>query len=168
MEGLVLVAKREDAFIALTRLYEAGKIELEYEAIVVGRLQPSSKHVRLEVDADAVRDRGEICLPSSNPDLGDRIVSTRYRVLKETRSNAGEHLTTVVAWPTSSPVKHQIRRAFQEVGHPVIGDKTYGIGIKINSKTLCAALLRVSFMHPFLVQDKALLDVSLPNLTFSR
>jgi 23S rRNA pseudouridine1911/1915/1917 synthase len=113
--GCMVVAKTDEAHLALSAQFAAHKVERVYHASVCGEL---------------ARDRGEIhAAIARHPthrkrmavtDDGGRTAQTSYRVLERLRE-----ATLVEALPHTGRT-HQIRVHFQFIGRPVAGDATYG------------------------------------------
>ncbi len=101
--GLMLVAHSPRAAAALSKLWQALAVEKLYQVRVRGLLPGA--------------DEGVIDEP-----LDGRPAQTRYRVLE--RDPAREETELEVRLITGR--KHQIRRHFAGLGHPVLGDRRYG------------------------------------------
>ncbi len=107
-DGLVLVAHERKAAALLSELLRNGSIEKQYLVWVRGNLFQQ-------------RDQGLIDLS-----LDGRPASTRYTVLEY--DAAADQSRVQVQILTGR--RHQIRRHFDMIGHPVMGDPRYGTGNK--------------------------------------
>jgi 23S rRNA pseudouridine1911/1915/1917 synthase len=114
--GCLVVAKNDETHVALSAQFAGRKVKKIYQAIVCGKL---------------AREAGEICAaiarhPSHRKrmavrdDHSGRAAHTSWRVLK--RLNAA----TLVEAQLHTGRTHQIRVHFQFLGHPLVGDATYG------------------------------------------
>ncbi len=120
VSGLVLIAHDRKAAARLSELLRSGRIAKYYMVWVRG-------------DLNQRRDGGKIDLP-----LDDRPSSTWYEVLQydplSDQSRARVQILT--------GRRHQIRRHFDLIGHPVMGDPRYGRGNKNRTgMRLCAHAL---------------------------
>jgi tRNA pseudouridine32 synthase / 23S rRNA pseudouridine746 synthase len=125
--GLVLVAHDAAAAAALSALLREAKVVKRYRAEVTG-------------DVEAGRGReGTIEIP-----LDDKVARTSFRVLS--RDAARDTTTLEVTIETGR--HHQIRRHFEAIGHPVLGDPRYGAGNK-NREGMRLAAVYLAFPEPF-------------------
>jgi 23S rRNA pseudouridine1911/1915/1917 synthase len=133
--GLMVVAKHDAAHHELTRQFQAREVEKEYVALVWGVVQAGRR-----IDAPIGRD-----------DVDRKKMSTRARRARHavTRVTAAEHLRGVsllrVAIATGRT--HQIRVHLSTIGHPIVGDATYG-GLRRRVPAHLDAVLRLE--RPFL------------------
>ena len=133
--GLLVVAKTASAYADLTGQLERRAFHKVYLALVRGRIEPS----RAVIESPIARD------PSNRQRMavveGGRDAISRYRVLAR---YAGCSLVEVKLVTGRS---HQIRVHFGSLGHPLVGDRTYGRGPHpIARQFLHAAVL--GFRHP--------------------
>lgn len=105
-DGLMIIAHHRKAAHALSELFAAQKIEKRYCVVVKGQVAQS---------------HGQIDLP-----LDDKPALTLYLVI-----HYNEHANTTDLQVTIKTGRtHQIRRHFEAIGHPVLGDPKYGTGNK--------------------------------------
>ncbi len=102
--GLMLIAHNGNANQGLGKLWATQKVGKKYWAEVLGHVE---------------EEEGQIDTPIEGKDS-----LTYYRVL-ERRAD-----TTLVEVEIKTGRKHQIRKHFLELGHPVMGDPRYGRGNK--------------------------------------
>ena len=127
VEGLVLVAHDSQAAAALSALLREAKVVKRYRAEVVG-----------DVEADRGAE-GTIDLP-----VDDKPARTSFRVL----SRDADRNTTTLEVTIETGRHHQIRRHFEAIGHPVVGDPRYGTGNK-NREGMRLAAVYLAFREPF-------------------
>ena len=118
--GLVVIAKSGPVARALGGMFEGGKVEKAYVAIVHGRVASDT----LRIDASLGKDEtSEVAIKDCvRPDgaLAETLVSIARRFARED----GEYSLVDVLPRTGR--KHQIRIHLAHVGHPIVGDKLYG------------------------------------------
>lgn len=125
VSGLMLVAHTADAASGLSRLFRENLITKKYRAVLRG-------------DAGPVGTEKIIDLP-----LDGKKAKTAFTVL----SNDKEKNTSIVDVSIESGRLHQIRRHFDMIGHPVMGDPKYGRGNK-NREGLRLTAYYLSFRCP--------------------
>lgn len=117
--GLVLCAKTPHAHYRLSRQMEAGRLERIYLALVQGWLERDKG----TVDAPIRRVEGALSRREVGPG-GQRAV-THYEVLARYAGADGTRMSLVRA-KLETGRTHQVRVHFAYLGHPLIGDVTYG------------------------------------------
>lgn len=119
--GLMVVAKTLAAHTALTRQLAARSVRREYEALVAGRVAKAGI-VAAALGRDP-RQRTRIAVRPEN-DSGARPAVTHFRALRHYLRDSVE--ATLVECRLETGRTHQIRVHMQHLGHPVVGDQTYG------------------------------------------
>jgi 23S rRNA pseudouridine1911/1915/1917 synthase len=114
--GCLVVAKNDEIHLALSKQFAARTVGKIYHAILCGELARDSGEIRAAIARHpthrkrmAVRD-----------DHSGRAAHTTYRVLERLNS------ATFVEVHLHTGRTHQIRVHFQFLGHPLVGDQTYG------------------------------------------
>ncbi len=136
--GLLLVAKDDATHIGLSEQIKEHSLTRKYIAIVHGNF----KNDEGTVDAPIGRhptDRKKMCITEKN----SKNAVTHYRVLQRFMEY------TLVECKLETGRTHQIRVHMASLGHPVMGDKTYGV--KKEKYNLSGQLLHakiVGFIHP--------------------
>src|SRR5262249_7228061 len=153
--GLLVVAKTEDAYLALVEALREREVKRVYHAIVWGDPGPNEGHVDLPIGRDP-KDRKRMAVvrgPAGKP------ARTRWRVLER------YGLATLVEARLETGRTHQIRVHMSAVRHPVVGDPVYGgrvkkmLSLRQSERSLADALLRLlrrqalhaaelEFVHP--------------------
>jgi 23S rRNA pseudouridine1911/1915/1917 synthase len=139
--GLLVIAKTPEAWQTLTRALAARRVARRYLAVVAGRVEaeagtidrPIGRHPRWR-QRMAVRPPGQ-----------GRPAVTHYRVLERFRGH------TLLELRLETGRTHQIRVHLASMGHPVVGDETYGRGrarspVPLGGLALHATALE--FVHP--------------------
>ncbi|MFT5778830.1 MAG: 23S rRNA pseudouridine1911/1915/1917 synthase [Crocinitomicaceae bacterium] len=135
--GLVIVAKTAKAHARLGELFENRAIDKTYSALVQGK--PSHQEISTKIDG--------------------KEAFTRMTVLKSERSLRNEFVSLIELKPSTGRT-HQLRIHCAQVGHPIIGDKIYGIeGEVMSHKGLFLCAQKLKFRHPITNEE---LEVSMP------
>lgn len=142
--GLLAVAKTDVAHRSLAQQFAEHSIERAYHAIVWGNPIPPAGRIDKRIGRSHVRTRMTIV-----SDRG-KSAATLYETKARYRSVA-----SMVECRLETGRTHQIRVHMAAIGHPLIGDKTYG-GTRGNTLTLDRVKsLPVSFprqaLHAFLI-----------------
>jgi len=136
--GLLVVAKTEEAYLALVEALRAREVTRLYQALVWGDPGPNHGFVDLPVGRDP-RDRKRMAVVRQ----GGRPARTHWRV--EERFG----LASRVEARLETGRTHQIRVHMAAVRHPVVGDPTYGgrarksLSLRPSERSLADALLRL-------------------------
>ena len=135
VSGLMVVAKTARAQVALGRSFEHRKVEKQYRALVVGRVEGSG---RIEMAIEG------------------RPASTRYSVVQHTPSYSMGWWTTLDLWPETGRT-HQLRRHMASLGAPIVGDDLYtGDVPNIRKKGLFLFSMGIRIAHPICGGDVSL------------
>jgi 23S rRNA pseudouridine1911/1915/1917 synthase len=154
--GLMVVAKHDRAHEALARQFHDREVEKEYVALVWGVVQ-AGRRIDLPIGRD----------PANRQKMSARARRARTAVTRLTRA---EHLrgVTLVHVAIATGRTHQIRVHLSAIGHPIVGDPTYG-GVRRHVAGDLQPLLRLerpflhaarlAFRHP---ADERPLDFTVP------
>jgi 23S rRNA pseudouridine1911/1915/1917 synthase len=141
--GLLVVAKTDRAHQGLAEQFAAhgadGRLERRYLAIVWG----APERTRGTIDANLARshaNRTKIAVVGA--EAGRRAV-TRYEVLATyprvaKQGAASEPIASLLALTLETGRTHQVRAHLAHIGHPLLGDMTYGAGFKASARNLSA------------------------------
>jgi RluA family pseudouridine synthase len=116
--GLVVLGRTPGALRDLGRQFAAGAVRKRYLAVVTGEVGPRAGVIDLPIGADPggpLRGRQRVGGPAA------REARTRFRVL----ARRDGYSLLALAPETGRP--HQIRVHLAAIGHPVAGDRLYGL-----------------------------------------
>ena len=150
--GLVIAAKNDAAHLALSRQLANRELSRVYEAIVCGKVKNDAGTIDAPVGRHPT-DRKRQSVTSKNA----RQAVTHYEVLA--RYNGYTH----VRCKLETGRTHQIRVHMTHIGHPILGDLTYGR--KKAEKGLsgqCLHAKELQFIHPS-TGELIKLDTELPD-----
>lgn len=126
--GALLIGKTTSCIRTLNQMFEAKEIHKTYLAIAIGKMKPE----------------GNIHTP-----IDDKPSETDYRVIQSSHSERFGALNLVKLYPRTGR-RHQLRQHLASIGHPILGDKEYGIeSLILNGKGLYLHAHRLEFVHPF-------------------
>ena len=138
--GLLLVAKDDEAQAFLVTALRARQIERRYLCLVKGVPAPASGTVQAPVGRHPRRRTAMAVVPGGRPAV------THYRVVEA----GGDCALLELALETGRT--HQIRVHLAHIGHPVLGDRTYGgqteLAIELGLARPFLHAHRLSFPHP--------------------
>ncbi len=120
--GVVLVARTQEAFAYLKKLFQTRAIQKTYLALVAGRVAAEQGTIEKPIGLIS----GTVRRTVHRLERAKMVkqASTGYRVLERFGEGAGA-MTLVEVHPATG-VTHQIRVHLAAIGHPVIGDPLYG------------------------------------------
>ncbi|MFZ0959541.1 MAG: RluA family pseudouridine synthase [Terriglobia bacterium] len=134
--GLVLVAKNDVAHRRLSEQFKRREVHKTYTALVHGRMAAGSGEISKPVGRDPRR-RTRMKAGGIAP----REAVTKYRVMRRFGN-----FTLVEAMPQTGRT-HQIRVHLASLGHPVVGDTTYGAPAKLRFGESAEPTLPSTFLH---------------------
>jgi 23S rRNA pseudouridine1911/1915/1917 synthase len=140
--GVMVVARSQEALRALSAQFKARVVKKQYLALVAGVIKKGSGSIEVGLGRH-VKQRQKISVHT----LKAREAVTLYRV-KERFQNA-----TLVEVEIKTGRTHQIRVHMAHIGHPVLGDRTYGGArvLKLNAEEIPRQMLHaesLSLLHP--------------------
>lgn len=136
--GLMVIAKNSNIQRKISELFKTRQVLKAYKALVLGSFKESKGLIDLPLGRSRI-DRKKIEISAFN----GKNAQTEFEI--EDSLNACSLLNV---YPKTGRT-HQIRVHFSFIGHPVIGDKTYG-----NKETDCIANLmglKRQFLHSYLL-----------------
>ncbi len=160
--GLLVVAKSDRAHLGLAQQFAAhgadGRLERSYRALVWG-VPERPRGVIEAALARSAANRIKIAVVSEG---AGRRALTRYELLATYRDRDGKPVASLLKLTLETGRTHQVRVHLAHIGHPLLGDMTYGAGFKASARKLSedaqaalAALGRqalhaaqLAFVHP--------------------
>lgn len=136
--GLLLVAKNDNAHQKLSSQIKEHSLTRAYKALVHGNIKQDSGRIDAPIGRHP-SDRKKMTITDKN----SREAVTNFRVIER----YGRY--TFVECILETGRTHQIRVHMSKNGHPIVGDKTYGV--KKKEFNLAGQLLhayKVGFIHP--------------------
>ena len=138
--GLMVVAKTDASHAALSSQLKARKFNKGYTGLVMGILAPREALIDAPIGRDP-SNRKRMALDDRGRDS-----QTAYSAVK-----IFENKTLADVKPLTGRT-HQIRVHFASIGHPVVGDETYGRGDPNLSRHFLHAH-KLGFQHPVTGED---------------
>jgi 23S rRNA pseudouridine1911/1915/1917 synthase len=152
--GLLVVARTEDAYVALVAQLASRTVERTYLALTWGHFEAPSGVVDAPI-ARAARHRTRMAVSSAG-----RGARTRYDVVESFQDPAP---LTLVECRLETGRTHQIRVHLAAIAHPVVGDATYGGARERLGLTRPFLHARgLAFDHP-VTDDRCRFDSPLPD-----
>lgn len=149
--GLLVVAKTNDAHLFLSDQLGDRSLSREYYALVHGNIKEDGGTVDAPI-ARSENDRKKMAVAykNSRDAVTDFFVEERFGIY------------TLVRCKLRTGRTHQIRVHMKHLGHPIVGDKTYGV--KKEEFNLTGQLLhagKIGFIHP-VTKEKVYFTAPLP------
>lgn len=135
--GLIVVAKNDKAHISLAKQLENKTCRRIYLALLEGEVKNDAGHIETKIGRNP-KDRTKMAVTERG-----RTAITDYKVVKRYSGY------TLCEFSLKTGRTHQIRVHAKYMGHPVVGDREYGI--KKQKFNLDGQLLharRLEFIHP--------------------
>lgn len=135
--GILLVGKTSSSIIALNKLFETKAIKKTYYAVTIGNMKAN----------------GEI-----NTAVDGKPSQSNYTLCKTVSSERFGQLNLVKLEPQTGR-RHQLRQHLSGIGHPILGDKDYGIApLILSGKGLYLHAYALKFRHPFTNEELCITD----------
>jgi len=134
--GVMVVAKNNAAHINLTKQFKKHSIERCYVALVEGRIEFDEGAIDVPLKRHSI-DRKKMSVSFADE---SKDAHTIYKVLKRYADK-----TAVALFPQTGRT-HQLRVHLNYLGHPILGDLTYGL--RKNFPRLALHAKTLGFFHP--------------------
>ena len=138
--GLMIIAKTEAAYLKLKEMFREHEVEKTYHALVQGHMDPSTGTIDAPIDRHPKEDHRFAVVATGKESI------THYEVIEYYRS------VSLVKVELETGRTHQIRVHFSALGHPLVGDTTYGadpvLGKKMKMSRPWLHALELRFTHP--------------------
>ena len=132
--GVMVVAKTDRAHRALTRQFadhgRQGPLERRYLAFVWGAPDRSKGVIEAPIDRHP-RSRDKMTVRE-----GGRDAVTHWEVLERYQGTDGKPVASMLDCRLETGRTHQIRVHLSHIGHPLMGDETYGSGFRTKAAHL--------------------------------
>jgi 23S rRNA pseudouridine1911/1915/1917 synthase len=135
--GLLVVARGEEAQRGLAAQVAAREVERIYLALAGGHLDSRTGTIDAPIGRER-RTRTRMAVSGA----GAREARTHFRVLELL------HAASYVEVRLETGRTHQIRAHFAAIGHPLVGDPTYGAGETYGLDRQFLHAHRLGFVHP--------------------
>ncbi len=133
--GLLVVAKHDQAHKGLSEQFAAhgrdGRLQRAYVALVWGTPARPQGTVDTHLDRKATN-RQKMAVVKS----GGKHAITHYSLLESFTNGEGRFILSQIECRLETGRTHQIRVHMAHVGHPVLGDATYGSGYAASARNL--------------------------------
>ncbi|WP_026391408.1 RluA family pseudouridine synthase [Haploplasma modicum] len=134
--GLLLVAKSDLAHKRLAKQIANHEIDRNYYAICYGTFKESTGTINMPIKRDP-KDRLKMAVVKDG-----REALTNFKVLEQYRNHSLLELSLITGRT------HQIRVHLSHIGHPILGDQTYGPRKFYGNTGQYLHAFRLSFKHP--------------------
>jgi 23S rRNA pseudouridine1911/1915/1917 synthase len=138
--GLMIIAKTEAAYLTLKEMFRNHEVEKTYHALIQGHMDPATGTIDAPIDRHPKEDHRFAVVATGKESI------THYEVIEFYRS------VSLVKVELETGRTHQIRVHFSALGHPLVGDTTYGadpvLGKKMKMSRPWLHALELRFNHP--------------------
>lgn len=156
VSGLLVFARSGDVQQALIDQFAAHEVERRYLAVVRGRLKPDTGTLESYLVTD---DPSLVVYSTRDPNHPHaRRAVTHYRVLERLEPAR----VTLIEVELETGLRNQIRVAFADAGHPLLGERKYrGEGARQGAGRIFLHAASLGFVHP-LTGKKLSFEAPLP------
>ena len=132
--GLIIACKNDHAHNEIAKQIKDRKIKKYYYAIVHGKVEYNQGKINKPIGRDKIH-RHKMAVAQ-----GGRTAITHWKILKKVNA------LTLLECELETGRTHQIRVHMKSIGHPIVGDKTYGG--KNDTCTMMLHSYKLIFTHP--------------------
>lgn len=155
--GLMMVAKSDQAQVALQEAIKVRSIDRRYLTLVHGRIAPDSGMI----DAALARDPRERMRMAVSDSPSAKQSVTTFRVLERFEAGASNDGFTLLECKLYTGRTHQIRVHMAYINHPCVGDPVYGhrrIKADLGLTRQFLHAYRLSLKHPITQEELFFVD----------
>jgi len=149
--GVMVVAKNDQAHRHLSAQFadhgRSGSMERRYLALVWGQPAPNTGKIDAPIGRD-VHDRTKKRVIENRNQADARQAVTHFVVKEHYALRGDEALASLVECQLETGRTHQIRVHMAHIGHPLIGDKTYGLAFKTKANRLPEPVRDLCYAFP--------------------
>ena len=135
--GLLVVAREPETHARLQRMIQDRELERTYLALADGRFRSRTGTIDAPIGR-ASRKRHRMAVNGASP----REAKTHFEVRESLRRD------TLLEVRLETGRTHQIRVHMEAIGHPLVGDSTYGGPDRYGLERQFLHSLRLAFLHP--------------------
>lgn len=136
--GVMVVARRQEAFDFLKKQFQERRVEKEYIVLVAGKIKNKKGAINLPIGRSKNDPTRRIAKGLMRGKIREAL--TEYKV-KEYFVFEGKEYTLLSAFPKTGRT-HQVRAHFKAIEHPVVCDKLYA-----GKRFICPLGLTRHFLH---------------------
>nr|WP_289045072.1 RluA family pseudouridine synthase [uncultured Olleya sp.] len=126
--GILLIGKTSSSIRALNTLFKTRAITKSYYAITIGNMLNNGS-IKTNIDDKTSHSDYQVC---------QTVISKRFETLNLVKLNP------------KTGRRHQLRKHLFSIGHPILGDQTYGFeSLILKGKGLYLHAYSLAFTHPF-------------------
>lgn len=133
--GLIIACKNDKSHIKIAKQIQERKVKRSYLVIVHGKVKYDQGVINKPIGRDKIHRH------KMNIVQDGRVAITHWKVLKRLEN------FTLLECSLETGRTHQIRVHMKNLGHPIVGDKTYGKRNDITDKMMLHAY-KLIFTHP--------------------
>lgn len=152
--GLLIIAKKDKAHIAMSEQIKNREVKKTYIALVRGTIAENEATIRMPIGRSN-KDRKKMAVTKNGKEA-----ITHFKVLNRYTTSKASY--TLVELKIDTGRTHQIRVHMAQIGHPVIGDMVYSNGKnEFGIEGQCLHAKKLEFKHPITGKEMQL-EAELP------
>ena len=145
--GLILVAKTENAFLALQKQFKERTVQKRYIALVHGEVKPDSGEIDVPIG------RQEWNRMRFGVVAGGKEAQTRYKTISNFKFQMSNEILTLLELEPKTGRTHQLRVHMKYLGYPLFADFLYaGRKTQRNDRKYLSRVFlhaaKITFSHP--------------------